>query len=80
MPVPLTFSSTCCNNYRIKGESWHYFFFNCEKYNDGNPSEKVIKVLFKTNNSFNSTIMASFLPVIGPSEQKKQRKMSFIAV
>ena len=25
---------------------------------------KVIKVPFKTNNSFNSTMMASFLPVI----------------
>ena len=25
MPVPLTSSSTCCNNYGIKGESWLYF-------------------------------------------------------
>ena len=25
MPVPLIFSSICCNNYKIKGESWHHF-------------------------------------------------------
>ena len=44
--------------------------------------EQVIKVPFKTNNSFNSTMMASFLPVILVREKNKQtnKNMSFIAV
>ena len=45
------------------------------------PSEKVIKVSFKDNYFFNSTIMASFLPVIVSKKNKQTEKnMSFIAV
>ena len=43
MPVPLTSSSTCCNNYGIKGESWHHFR-NCEKSNDGNPRKRWLSI------------------------------------
>ena len=39
--------------------------------------EQVIKVQFKTNNSFNSTMMASFLPVI-VSKKNKQRKICLL--
>ena len=56
-------------------------FHNCEKSNDGNPPEQVIKVPFKTNNSLNSTTIASFLPVIVSKKNKQTKKnMSFIAV
>ena len=42
---------------------------------------KVIKVLFKTNNAFNSTMMALFLPVIVNKKKKQtQKNMPFIAV
>ena len=45
------------------------------------PPEQVIKVPFKTNNSFNSTMMASFLPLILSKKNKQTKKnMSFIAV
>ena len=45
------------------------------------PPEQVIKVPFKTTNSFNSTMMASFLPVIVSKKNKQTKKnMSFIAV
>ena len=37
-------------------------YSNFEKSNDGNPRKKVIKMSLKTNNSFNSTMMASSLP------------------
>ena len=45
----------------------------------GTPTKGDIKVPFKTNNNFNSTMMASFLPVI-VSEKKKQteKNMPFI--
>ena len=56
-------------------------FRNCDKSNDKNTPEQVIKVPFKTNNSFNSTMMASFLPVIVSKKNKQTKKnMSFIAV
>ena len=43
--------------------------------------DRVIKVSFKTNNAFNSTMMASFLPVIVIKKNKQiQKNMSFIAV
>ena len=43
--------------------------------------EKVIKVPFNTNNAFNSTMMASFLPVIVSKKNRQTEKnMSFIAV
>ena len=43
--------------------------------------EKVMKVPFKTNNSFNSTMMASFLSVIVSKKNKQTEKnMTFIAV
>ena len=35
------------------------------------PPEQVIKVSFKTNNSFNSIMMASFLPVIVSKKSKQ---------
>ena len=39
------------------------------------------EVPFKTNNSFNSTVMASFLPVIMSKKNKQtKKKISFIAV
>ena len=44
---------------------------NREKSNDENPPEKVINVPFKTNNVFNSTMMASFLPVIANKKYKQ---------
>ena len=70
MPVPLTWKARAGT-----------IFHNCEKFNDGNPSEKVIKVSFKENYFFNSTIMASFLPVIVSKKNKQTEKnMSFIAV
>ena len=49
-------------------------FLNCEKSNDGNPQviKQVIKVPFKTNNSFTSTMMASFLPVIVSKTNKEK--------
>ena len=57
-------------------------FFVMRETNDARePPEKVIKVPFKTNNSFNSTMMASFLPVIVSKKNKQTEKnMSFIAV
>ena len=53
-------------------------FRNCEKSNDGKsePLETVIKVTFKTNNDFNSTMMASFLPVI--LSQKNQQTQKYV--
>ena len=66
MPVTLTSSSICCSYHEIKGESWHL---------------QVIKVPFKTTNYFNSTMMASFLPVKVSKKSKQTKKnMSFIAV
>ena len=41
---------------------------------------KVIKVQLKTNNFLNSTMMASFLPVIIVSKKQTKKNMSFIAV
>ena len=44
------------------------------------PPEQVIKVPFKTNNSFKSTIMALFLPVIVSKKNKQTKEnMAFIA-
>ena len=40
------------------------------------PREKVIKVPFKTNNFLNSTMMASFLPVIVSKKNKQAEKYS----
>ena len=50
-------------------------FLNYEKSNDGNPPKKMIKMPFKTNNSFNSTMMASFLPVIVGKKNKQTKKI-----
>ena len=74
MPVPLTSSSTS----KARAGT---IFHNCEKSDDGNPLEKVIKVPFKANYFLNSTMMASFLPVIVSKKNKQTEKnMSFIAV
>ena len=56
-------------------------FRTCEESNYENPPEKVIKVPFKTNNSFNFTMMASFLPVeVSKKNKQTQKNTSFIAV
>ena len=78
MPVPLTSSSICCNYYEIKELA--AFFVIARNLMMGT-REKVIKVLFKTNNFLNSTMMASFLPVIVSKKNKQTEKnMPFIAV
>ena len=51
----------------------------------GTPRKGDKKVPFKTNNAFNSTMIASFLPVLLIVSKKTQKKkalknMSFIAV
>ena len=65
MPVPFTSSTQAfvAAIMKLKARAG-IIFHNCEKSNDGSPRKKVIKVPFKTNNSFNSTMMVSFLPVI----------------
>ena len=41
---------------------------------------KVIKVPFKTNNVFNSTMMALFLPAIVSKKKKKQREKNMYLI
>ena len=60
MPVPLPIQAFVAAIMKLKARVG-IVFRNWEKSNDGNP-QIVIKVPFKTNNSFNSTMMASFLP------------------
>ena len=80
MPVPLTSSSTCCNNYGIKGESWHHFFIiarNLMMGTLGKGDKSVIqrKLLFQFyNKGFISTSNSE------QEEQTNREKMSFIAV
>ena len=75
MPVPLTSSSTCCNNYGIKGESWHQI----ARYKLMGTHGKGDKSAIQKNNAFNSnvTMVASFLPVglpVGRIVNKKNKQ------
>ena len=57
------------------------FFVIARNLMMGTPRKGDSKVPFKTNNSFNSTMMASFLPVLVSKKNKQTKKnMSFIAV
>ena len=56
-------------------------FCNCDKNLMMGTPRTGDKGPFKTNNSFNSTMMASFLPVIvGKKNKQTKKNISFIAV
>ena len=70
MPVPLTSSSIYCSYHEIKSERCMSSFFLIERnLMMGTPGTKN-----KTKNSFNSTVMVSFLPVIVSKKNKQTKK------
>ena len=79
MPVPLTYSSSSCSIMKLKARAGIIFIIVRNPMMGAPAAEKVIKVSFKTNNAFYSTMMASFLPVI-KKNKLTEKNMRFIAL